>query len=447
MSLADIIPSLRSSMRAPLTAEVWPTTASWGEHGDLVVGGVGLTAVAAGHGTPTYVIDETDVRLRCRDYAAAFGRDGVAYTAKALLSRGIARWLAEEGLGLYVGSAGELRVAQAAGFPAGRIVMYGSAKTPEDLEAAYTGKVGTIVVESLGEITRLAATAPRGQRVLLRVLAGPEPVGGRDSRFGLRVGSGEAEAAVARIVAQPGLRLVGLDCSVGHQLSSFSVYEREVRRVVEFLASVRARYGIEMTEVNLGGGHAVAYSGGDQSFALGAFANRIRAVLRLNAERHGVPAPRLTVSPGRAIVSRAGITLYHVVSVTRCQDGRCLVAVDGGMTDCPAGALCGGQHSAVLLGRTTCAELLPTTVVGRHNDVDDVVVPTLELPSDVHPGGLLAVAGTGAYHHSRASNYHMVTRPALLSVREGRVSTLVRRESVADLLARDVDEQGEESPE
>jgi diaminopimelate decarboxylase len=228
MSLADLIPSLRSSLRPPLAGGVWPTTAHWGERGDLFVGGAGMARVAAEHGTPTYVVDEADVRSRCRDYVAAFGCHAVAYTAKALFSRGIARWASEEGLGLYVGSAGELRVARAAGFPASRIVMYGSAKTPEDLDAAYRGGVGTIVVESLGEITRLAATAPQGQRVLLRLLAGPEPVDRVDNRFGLRVGSGEAAAAVARIAAQSGLQLVGVDCSVGHQMSGFQVYEREL---------------------------------------------------------------------------------------------------------------------------------------------------------------------------------------------------------------------------
>ncbi|MBF9132353.1 diaminopimelate decarboxylase [Plantactinospora sp. S1510] len=440
MTLSDIIPSLRSSLRAPLT-EVWPATAAWGERGDLTIGGVAMTAVVARHGTPTYVLDEADVRQRCRDYLTAFGPDGVAYTAKALLSRGIVRWLAAEGLRLYVGSAGELRVALAAGFPSDRIVLYGSAKTPEDLEAAYTGRVGTIVVESLGEITRLAATAPQGQRVLLRVLGSAEPAEGTDCRFGLRIDSGEAAAAVARIVAQPRLSLVGVDCSVGHQVSRFSVYEREVRGVLEFLAEMRTRHGVEPAEFNLGGGHAVAYSGGDPSLALAAFAGRIRSVLRLAADRHDVPVPRLTVSPGRAIVSRAGITLYHVVSVNRGPDGHLLVAVDGGMTDCPSGALCGGRHSAVLFGRTTCAEPVRATVVGRHNDADDVIVPALTLPADVHPGDLLAVAGSGAYHHSRASNYHLVGRPPLLSARDGRISTLVRRESSDDMLLRDVDER------
>jgi diaminopimelate decarboxylase len=439
MTLAEIIPSLRSSLPPTLMGDIWPAGAHWAGDGDLVAGGVGLTALAAAHGTPTYVVDEADVRLRCREYLAAFGAGRVAYTAKALLSVGVARWIAEEGLGLYAGSAGELHVARAADFPSDRVVLYGSAKTPEDLDAAYATGVGTIVVESLSEITRLAATAPRGQRVLLRVLAGPEPAGGVDNRFGLRIGTGEAESAVARIVGQPGLRLVGLDCPVGHQVSRFSVYEREVRRIVEFCAAMHARHGIDVTRVNLGGGHAVAYRGDDLGFALGAFAGRIRSVLHLELDRHRLPEPALTVSPGRAIMSRAGLTLYRIIAVISARNGRRIVAVDGGMTDCPTAALCGGTHSAALIGRASRADLEPATVVGRHNDIDDVVVPTMQLPADVHPGDLLAVAGTGAYHHSRASNYHLVARPALLSVTGGRTRTLVRRESFTDLLSRDAD--------
>jgi diaminopimelate decarboxylase len=438
VTLSQIIPSLRASLPPNLTPGVWPDGTHWTGGADLVVGGVALTALAAAHGTPTYVVAEADVRGRCRDYAAAFGAGNVAYTAKALLSVGVAGWIEQEGLQLYAGSAGELRVALAAGFPADRIVLYGSAKTPEDLAAAYAARAGTIVVESLGEITRLAATAPAGQQVLLRVLAGA----GADHRFGLRVGSGEAATAVARISAQPGLRLVGLDCSVGDQVSRFSVYERELHTIVAFIAAMRDAYGLRATRLNLGGGHAVAYSGGDPGFALAAFAARIRAVLHLATGRHELPPPRLTVSPGRAVVSRAGVTVYRVLAVTHRQDGRRLVAVDGGMTDCPTAALCGGAHTVTLVGRAGRSDPQPATVVGRHNDVDDVVAPTVELPADVHPGDLLAVAGTGAYHRCRASNYHLVPRPALVSAADGRTRVLVRRESVEDLLARDADQAG-----
>jgi len=180
---------------------LWPANTLRSADGDLVVGGASMSQIAESLGTPTYVVNETDVRQRCREYATAFGHGCVAYTAKALLSRAIARWIAEERLGLYVGSAGELHVAQAAGFPADRLVLYGNAKTPQDLRAAYLGGVGTIVVESLSDIPRLAATAPPGQRLLLRVLTGMELADGVDRRFGLRIDTGEAYEAIERIVA------------------------------------------------------------------------------------------------------------------------------------------------------------------------------------------------------------------------------------------------------
>ncbi|GGM40775.1 diaminopimelate decarboxylase family protein [Dactylosporangium sucinum] len=431
MTLTDIIPSLRSSLPARLDTGVWPRTAHWGDAGDLRAGGVSLAAVAAEHGTPTFVLDEEDVRERCRTYAGAFGAGDVAYTGKALLTVDVARWIAAEGLGLYAGSAGEVRVAERAGFDMGRVVLYGSAKSPEDLDVAYRAGVGTVVVESMGEITRLAATAPAGQRVLLRIVDGP------DRRFGLRVAGGEAAAAVARIAGQPGLRLAGYDCSIGHQLSRFSQYEREISRLCEFASVMYRAHGVAPERLNLGGGHAVAYRPEEFDLALAGFATRMRSVLHLEAGRHGLPAPRLTVSPGRAVVARAGVTVYRVLAVTRTQAGDRLVAVDGGMTDCPATALCGSRHSAVLIGRTGRAAAGPAVVVGRHNDADDVVVPDAELPADVHPGDLLAVAGTGAYHHARATNFHLVRRPALLAVAGGRARVLVRRESLDDLLARD----------
>ncbi|WP_433064141.1 diaminopimelate decarboxylase family protein [Dactylosporangium sp. CS-033363] len=431
MTLTEILPTLRSSLPPHLDAGVWPRTTRWSERGDLRAGGVSLAALAAEHGTPTYVVDEADVRERCRAYAAAFGAGDVAYTGKALLSIDVARWVAAEGLGLYAGSAGEVRVAALAGFAMDRVVLYGSAKSTEDLDTAYAAGVGTIVVESLGEIARIAATAPAGQRVLLRVLAGPADCA--DRRFGLHIADGEAAAAVARIAAQPGLRLAGFDCSVGHQLNRFSLYEQELGRLCSFAAA----NGIVPERLNLGGGHAVAYRPAELDLALGAFAARMRAVLHLEAGRHGLPAPRLTVSPGRAVVARAGVTVYRVLAVTETRTGGRLVAVDGGMSDCPATALCGSRHSALLIGRAG-ADLAPAVVVGRHNDADDVVVPDASLPADVHPGDLLAVAGTGAYHHARATNFHLVTRPALLAVADGRSRVLVRRESLDDLLARDL---------
>jgi diaminopimelate decarboxylase len=109
------------------------------------------------------------------------------------------------------------------------------------------------------------------------------------------------------------------------------VYERELKQIVDLLAR-RNRRGAALTEINLGGGHAVPTTGGD-GLALDAFATRIHALLRLTCERYGVPEPRLTVSPGRAVVARAGVTLYRVIAVTRAAADHQVVAVDGGITD------------------------------------------------------------------------------------------------------------------
>jgi diaminopimelate decarboxylase len=440
MSVTQTPSSTAPNTDDSLDKAIWPATARRSPDGDLVLGGMASSTVVGTYGTPVYVIDEMDVRQRCREYVDAFGHGAVAYTAKALLTRAIARWVAEEHLGLYAGSAGELHVAQAAGFPADRIVFYGNAKTPQDLHAAYLGRVGTIVVESLTEIPRLAATAPPGQRLLLRVLTGMEVADGVDRRFGLRIDTGEALEAVTRILAQKGLHLVGLDCSVGHQITHVAAYEREVRAVTGFLAAISAQHGLYLTKLNIGGGQAVAYSGHDRSLRTAEFADRIRRVVRSEADDARVPEPHLTVSPGRAVVARAGITLYHIISVNRDRDGRRLIAIDGGVSDCPTTALCGGQHTATLIGRTSRAQSVLSIVVGRHNDSDDVIIPTMYLPADTHPGDLLAVAGTGAYHHSRAMNYQLVGRPPLVAVRDGQARTLIRRETLDDLDTRDLDD-------
>jgi diaminopimelate decarboxylase len=117
--------------------------------------------------------------------------------------------------------------------------------------------------------------------------------------------------------------------------------------------------------------------------------------------------------------------------------GRTFVAVDGGMSDNPRVALYGAQYTVALANRHSMVARQVVTVVGRHCEAGDVVARDIELPADVHPGDLLAVACTGAYHHSMASTYNLVGRPPLVGLNQGRVRELVRRETIVDLLARD----------
>jgi diaminopimelate decarboxylase len=444
MTLAELIPTLGESLRGRLEPGLWPRDVRCGGHGDLLFGGVPLTQLAARFGTPSYLLDEMEVRRRCLEYRAALPGVEIAYAGKSMTCRGVLRWIAEEGLSLDVCSAGELAVARSIGFPAERIVMHGNVKTPEDLKAALAYGIGRIVVDSLDEIEQLGSLARYPQQVLIRVTPGVDghthraiATGVEDQKFGFSLASGAALDAVARVLAQPSLQLVGLHCHIGSQVSRVASFEEAARRMVGLMATVREMHGITLPQLDLGGGHAVPYRNGDAEFDLHGYADRVRMAVNFECASHRIPVPRLTIEPGRAIVGPAGVTLYRVVTVKH-GTSRTFVAVDGGMSDNPRPALYGARYSVRLVGRRSNASGRTVTVVGRHCEAGDLLAEDVPLPSDVHAGDLLAVPCTGAYHHSLASNYNLVGRPPVVSVRDGVAHLLVRRETEEDLLARDL---------
>lgn len=192
-----------------------------------------------------------------------------------------------------------------------------------------------------------------------------------------------------------------------------------------------------LPELNIGGGHGVPYTEDDQDSDLTGFAGRIRAAVRGACASLRLPVPRLTFEPGRAIISRAMVTLYRVVSIKQVAGLRTFVAVDGGMSDNPRPALYGARYSVRAASRPMIARQL-ATVVGRHCEAGDVLATDVALPAGTRPGDLLAVACTGAYNHSMASNYNLVGRPPVVAVRDGAARLLVRRGTTSGLRQRDV---------
>ena len=427
-----------------LAAGIWPQTARPGPGGEISVGGIPLGELAALYGTPAYILDEADVRYRCRTYRETLPGAEIAYAGKAFLCRAMASWIEQEGLALDVCSAGELAVARSVNFPAERILLHGNAKTPGDLQAAAEYGVGRIVIDSAGEIARLAALARRRQRVLVRVTPGVDAqvhdavaTGVEDQKFGFSLSSGAASEAVRRVLAQPELELAGLHCHLGSQITRLPAFELAARKLIALMAAIRAEYGLTLPELNLGGGHAVPAVAGDQAFDLTGFAVMVRRAIRDECASFRLPVPRLTFEPGRAIVSRAMVTLYRVLTTKRAAGGRTFVAVDGGMSDNPRPALYGARYSAQVTGHPGGPEE-PVTVVGRHCEAGDVLARDVPLPVHTRPGDLLVVPGTGAYNHSMASNYNLVGRPPVVAVRDGAARLLLRRETADDLLRRDI---------
>jgi diaminopimelate decarboxylase len=436
-----------------LAPGVWAAGVARGSDGALTVCGTSLRDLADAQGTPAYILDEADVRARMRAWRTAFEGADVYYAGKAFLCTAMARWVAEEGLGLDVCTGGELAVALHAGFDPARITLHGNNKSAAELTRALDVGVGRIVVDSFDEIDRLAAlTSGRSvrQRVLVRATVGVEAhthefvaTAHEDQKFGFSLAAGAAEEATARVLAVDRLELVGIHSHIGSQIFDTSAFEVSAHRVLDLLARIRDAHGVELPEVDLGGGLGIAYLPGDDPMATAEVATRLTAIVEREAVGHGLAAPRITVEPGRAIIGPAMLTLYEVGTVKPLElDGglrRTYVSVDGGMSDNIRTALYDAEYTCVLANRLSSAPPTLTRVVGKHCESGDVVVRDAWLPEDVRAGDLLAVAATGAYCRSMASNYNHVPRPPVVSIGEdGKNRVLLRRETEADLLATDL---------
>ncbi len=455
---ADHPPAPPADLNA-LYPGIWPRGARRCD-GVLTLGGVDVRDLAAEFGTPLYVCDEEDVRSRCREYREAFGPDGrVFYAAKAFCSRAVLRWVSSEGLGVDVCTGGELEVALSAGVLPEQITLHGNNKTLDELSRAVSAGVGHIVADSFEEIARLAYLTdlapgagpgtPRDTtvtpKILVRVTTGVEAhthefmaTAHDDQKFGFSLASGAADEAVRRVLNCPGLSFAGLHSHIGSQIFDTAGFEVAAHRVVGLAVRIRDEHGIEIAELDLGGGFGIAYTEEDDAPEVKDLAQSLRDIVEGQCRAAGLRQPRLTVEPGRGIVGPSTVSLYSVGTIKDVDGLRTYVSVDGGMSDNIRTALYDASYVCTLASRGSSAPPMLSRVVGRHCESGDIVVRHAYLPSDLAPGDLLAVAATGAYCRSLASNYNHVGRPAVVAVKAGAARPIVRRESLDDLLSLDV---------
>ncbi|GGU14174.1 diaminopimelate decarboxylase [Streptomyces violascens] len=432
-----------------LDPKVWSSTVTRDKGGELTVGGLEVSRLAEEFGTPAYFLDETDFRARCRAWADAFGRDAdVFYAGKAFLSRAVVRWLHEEGLNLDVCSGTELATALDAGMPAERIAFHGNNKSEAEIRRAVEAGVGRIVLDSFQEIVRVAHIAQElgtVQKAFIRVTVGVEAhthefiaTAHEDQKFGIALADGQAAEAVRRALKLDGLELIGIHSHIGSQIFDMAGFEVSARRVVQLLAEVRDEHGVELPEIDLGGGLGIAYTSEDDPREPHEIATALSEIVTRECSAAGLRAPRISVEPGRAIVGPTAFTLYEVGTIKPLEGLRTYVSVDGGMSDNIRTALYDAEYSVSLVSRTSDAEPMLVRVVGKHCESGDIVVRDAFLPADLAPGDLIAVPATGAYCRSMASNYNHALRPPVVAVRDGSARVIVRRETEEDLLRLDV---------
>lgn len=409
------------------------------EAGRLSVGGVALSELARAHGTPLHVYDEATLRARARAYrdglAAYPGAARAVYACKANATVGLLRILLDEGMGMDVASEGELAHAVAAGAPGERLVVHGNNKSDADVRAAVGAGAGLLVVdhlEELDQVERIAAELGRTQPVLLRVTPGIDAAthakirtAHASSKFGMA--PGEVARAIDRAAACPHVRLDGLHVHLGSQIRDLATYVE----AVDWLARFPGAAGLPV--LDLGGGLAIPYTGDEEAPDVrAAVATKVAAV----ADRFA-PLPELILEPGRSVVGACGVTLYTVGAVKETAGGITYVAVDGGMSDNPRPVLYGARYQAWIADRADEEPDATYAVAGKHCEAGDVLIEQAPLPAP-RPGDVLAVAATGAYSASMASNYNGLPRPAAVVVAAGEARSVVRRETLDDLLAAQI---------
>ena len=438
----------------PVDHSLLPRTARIDDSGRLSIGGCDLVDLAATHGTPLFVYDESHLRSVCREAVEAWG-DGVAYATKAFLCVAMARLAHEEGMCLDVSTGGELHVALTAGVPADRLVLHGNNKSTEELAAALAVGVGRIVVDSFDEIDRIeqmvgdplaiggsedAESAVRWRpKVLARITPGVEVhthefvrTGQEDSKFGFGLASGAAARAVERLASldEAGVvEFVGIHAHLGSQVFALEPFAQAIDVLAEFFAP------LGLPELVVGGGLGVAYVNGEEAPPMAQWAGSVRRACR----KAGIPdGVRVSAEPGRSIAATAGITLYRVGTIKDVPGHRTYVSVDGGMSDNPRPVLYGSGYEAFLPRHPDADRPLPIRLVGKHCETGDVVVAEGFVPDDLVVGDVVCTPVTGAYGHSMASNYNKVPRPAVVFVADGEARLVVRRESLDDLVRLDV---------
>ncbi len=429
-------------------------------NGNLHLSGIPVSQLAKDFGTPAFFLDEDDFRTRALGWKSALTEEfgphtgNVFYAAKAFISVEVAKWIQEIGIGIDVCSGGELSVALAGGIDPEKIEVHGNNKSLDEIDRAVHVGVKAIVVDSLQEIDRVAAMArkyKKTQQIFLRLTPGIQAhthesisTAHEDVKFGFSIASGAAWLAVEEAAKHPELELRGIHCHVGSQIFGTESFELAAERLIAFLAKYRDAFGSQLPELDLGGGYGIAYLPEDETVQPGDVIPALGNAVRKFCQLYALDLPLISIEPGRAIVGPSMFTLYEVGTTKDVvlEDGkiRRYISIDGGMSDNIRPSLYDAEYHAILAGRESTAPFISSRIVGKHCETGDIVIKSIDLPSDISPGDLIAVPATGAYGRSMASNYNHIPRPPVVAVKGSQARVILRRENNEDLLALDVKE-------
>jgi diaminopimelate decarboxylase len=418
----------------------------------LEIGGCDCVDLVKEYGTPLYVMDENIIRENCRLYKNAMdkyynGNGLVLYASKAMCTMAMCRIAQQEGLGLDVVSGGELYTAIKAGFPMDRIYFHGNNKTIGELELAIDNNIRRIVVDNrqeLHHINEIASRKGKTVSVSFRIKPGIDAhthdfiqTGQIDSKFGVALENGEALEIVTEAAKLDNINVAGVHCHIGSQIFDIKPFEEAARVMLEFIAQLKEKLGIEIEELNLGGGFGIKYTSEDDPIEYDKYIESVSKVVRNICDNKGIKLPFIVMEPGRSIVASAGITLYQIGTIKDIKGVRKYVAVDGGMGDNPRYALYQSKYDAIIANRPDAPKTEKITIAGKCCESGDLLAKDIMMP-EVKEGDILAVLATGAYNYSMSSNYNRIPRPPVIIVKDGKARVIVKSEDYDDIIRNDV---------
>jgi diaminopimelate decarboxylase len=391
---------------------------------------VSLVEVAARFGTPCYVYSRAALTDNLRQFTNALqGREHlICYAVKANSNLAILNIFARLGAGFDIVSGGELQRVLAAGGDPRKVVFSGVGKTVAEMRMALEAGILCFNVESAAELERLnEVAASMGKIAAISLRVNPDvdakthpyiSTGLKQNKFG--VAYGDALALYRKSQGLPNLRITGMDCHIGSQLTETSPFIAAAEKVLALVDALSGE-GIHLEHLDLGGGLGIRYND-ETPPAIGEYVAALLAALRGRSEK-------LILEPGRVLVGNAGVLLTRV-EYLKHGENKNFAVVDAAMNDLMRPALYDAHHGILPVSRENHVEQ-SYEVVGPICETGDFIGHARDLR--IAPQSLLAVLSVGAYGMSMSSNYN--TRPrAAEAIVDGDVVHLVReRETLSQL--------------
>ena len=418
----------------------------------LTINGADIKKLTEKYGTPLYIMDENLIRENLRRYKSSlekyYSGNGLSlFAAKAFCTKYMCKIVKEEGLGIDVVSGGELYTALKADFPTEKIYFHGNNKTTDELIMAVENNVGRIVVDNLHELERLneiAKEKKKTQCVMFRIKPGIDAhthdfirTGQIDSKFGFAIETGEAMQIIEAVIKCESLKFEGIHCHIGSQIFDLDPFIEASMVMMKLIAEIKDKFGLETNELNLGGGFGIKYTSKDDPIEYEKYIEAVAGEVKKQAEALNVKIPRIIMEPGRSIVGEAGLTAYTVGAIKEIPNVRNYASVDGGMGDNPRYIMYGSEYSCIIAGKPEEKNTKCYTIAGKCCESGDVLIKDVNLP-ELSSKDILCVLSTGAYNYSMSSNYNRIPRPAVVMIKDGIDTLIVKRETYEDILRNDL---------